>query len=247
MRDGGVSIGPFSSLNLGLSTGDDDENIRENRRRLGEQAGIPVDRFAIAGQVHEAEILAVRAPGLYPGYDGLVTDEENLLLVITAADCAAILLADDQAGVVGACHSGWRGTVANISANTVAAMQDLGAAPARIRAYASPCISLENFEVGPEVAEQFDDRYVFDRPPERLVAAASGTSSDAVSDEEVWRKPHVDLKAAIRDQLQAAGLSEDAIEVSPHCTMGETDLFYSYRAEGGTTGRMMGFIGRLAQ
>lgn len=223
-RHGGVSGGPYRSLNLGLSTGDDDKKVEENRRLLGEAAGIPPEQFAIAGQVHGAEVLVVRDPGLYPGYDGLVTDAEYLLLTITSADCAAVLLADPEASVIGACHSGWRGTVAGISQVTITAMEKLGAATERIRAYISPCISLENFEVGPEVAAQFDDAFVHTRAG--------------------WPRPHVDLKAVIAAQLHAVGLPEDNIEISPHCTMAETKDFYSYRAENGVTGRMMGFIGR---
>ncbi len=223
-RRGGVSEGPYRSLNLGLSTGDNDEKVEENRRLLGKAAGISSERFAIAGQVHKADVRTVRERGLYPGFDGLVTDVDDLLLVITTADCAAILLADAQAGVIGACHSGWRGTVAGISGVTVAAMEALGAAPDRICAYVSPCISTENFEVGPEVAARFENAFVHER--------------------EDWPRPHVDLKAAIKAQLCVAGVPGDAIEISPRYTTAETENFYSYRAENGVTGRMMGFIGR---
>lgn len=222
-RHGGVSDAPYASLNLGLSTKDPGENVQANRQRLVEAAGFSVDQLVIAGQVHGAKIKVVTKGGLFPGYDGLVTQMPGLLLCISAADCAAVLLADAKARVIGACHSGWRGTVANIAAKTVAEMKILGANPARLRAYVSPCISMEHFEVGPEVAAQFDEAFVHHLPGEP--------------------KPRVDLKAVIAAQLEQAGLAPDAIEVSPHCTMGETETFFSYRAESGQTGRMMGFIG----
>ena len=222
-RRGGVSLPPFGSLNLGLSTNDDAEHVAENRRRVGAALGFPAAQWAIAGQVHGDAIQHVEAPGLYPGYDGLVANKHGLLLCISAADCAALLFADAEAGVLGACHAGWRGTVARIAPQTVARMVKLGADPARIRVFVSPCISSENFEVGPEVAAQFDDAFVVHRPE--------------------WPRPHVDLKATLRAQLLGADVQADHLHISTACTYATTDTFYSYRAEGGTTGRMMGFIG----
>ena len=221
LRHGGVSEGEFRSLNVGLSAGDASDDVLENRRRLFQSAGLDPARIAIAGQVHGDRILTVDRPGLFPGYDALVTSRRGIALCITAADCAVILLADPETDVVAACHSGWRGTLAAIAPQTVAAMEALGASSARVRAYVSPCICAEHFEVGPEVAEQFDDAYVV----------------------RGYDKPHVDLKAAIRDQLLARGIRSAYLEISPRCTFSETDDFFSYRAEG-TTGRMMGFICR---
>ncbi len=221
-RRGGVSEAPYRSLNLGLSTGDEDERVLENRRRLFASLGVDTDRLAVAGQVHGSDVLVVSEPGQYPGYDGLVTTASNVVLCMTSADCAVVLLADPSAGVVAACHSGWRGTLEDVAGKTVRRMLECGADPKRLRAYVSPCICVEHFEVGDEVANRFRPEYV-------------ARHAD-------WPRPHVDLKAAIGDQLARAGLAEDAIEISHHCSFEETDTFYSYRAEHGTTGRMMGFI-----
>lgn len=221
-RQGGVSEGPYRALNLGIGTGDDDVRVIENRRRLFESIGVGLDRLAIAGQVHGSQVGTVSEAGLYAGFDGLVTTTRRLALCISAADCAVILLADPGAGVIGACHSGWRGTVEDVAGKTVRAMSDLGADPGAMLAYVSPCISVEYFEVGEAVANRFADEYVKRRPD--------------------WPRPHVDLKAAIAGQLVRAGLSGEAVDVSDRCTFSETDTFYSYRAEKGTTGRMMGFI-----
>ena len=217
-RHGGTSKAPFDSMNLGLSTDDDPEAVQANRARLAEWAGIDVSRMAIAGQIHSDNIRVVDSPGLYPGYDALVTASRNLMLCITAADCAVILLADTDAGVIAACHAGWRGTAAGIVPKSAGIMRELGASD--IRAYIGPCISAAEFEVGEEVAAKFADRHVLRS--------------------ERWPRPHVDLKAVLIDQLSSAGI--DQVEVSDRCTYSETSNFFSHRAEDGLTGRMMGFI-----
>ncbi len=189
------------------------------RARLAEATAMSV---ASVGQVHEADVAVVRGPGHVPAHDGLVTDRAGLLLTVVAADCALVLLADAEAGVVGACHSGWRGTVAHVVGGTVRKMEGLGAEPGRVLAYVGPCISAEAFEVGEEVAAAFP--------------------ASAVVRRSEWPRPHVDLRAEIVRQLAESGV--DRVEASGACTAGDTGRFYSYRAEGGTRGRLVGFIGR---
>ncbi|HHP7239363.1 peptidoglycan editing factor PgeF [Longibacter sp.] len=222
-RNGGVSPKPYESLNLGTTTADDPENVARNRRRFCDALGTSRGQIVEAGQIHGSTVRIATEAGVIPDCDGLVTDTPGLLLCIGTADCAAVLLADLHAGVVGACHAGWRGTVANIAANTVEAMIGLGAMPSNMTAYVSPCISLDAFEVGPEVAAQFDSQHVHRR--------------------DEWPRPHVDLKAVVRDQLEQVGLTGERVEVSPYCTMMDNDDFYSYRAGDGVTGRMFGAIG----
>ena len=221
-RYGGVSPSPYSSLNLGLSTEDDRERVLENRQRLFSSMGFPQEHLAITGQVHGTEILEVDEPGLYRGYDGLISKRRGLMLCLSAADCASVLLADPKHEVIAACHAGWRGTVGRIVEKTINALVGIGGNPSDIRAYVSPCISVHHFEVGEEVAELFDSKYV-ERKKNRS-------------------KPHVDLKAAIRDQLFGAGILLDHIEISPFCTFANKNDFFSYRRERGKTGRLMGFI-----
>lgn len=222
-RHGGVSSPPFDTLNLGRHVGDDPSCVEENRRRFCASLHTDPAWLATAGQVHGSTVRVIDAPRHEAFCDGLVTTTPGLLLTIATADCAAVLLADPVYGVVGACHAGWRGTASQIAAETVKTMSEQGADPSRIQAFISPCISKDAFEVGPEVAAEFDEAVV-DR------------SDDAA------RRPHVDLKAALRRQLEAAGVMSDAIEVSPRCTMQETENFFSHRASGGTTGRMFGAI-----
>lgn len=221
-REGGVSGPPFDTLNLGRHVGDDPSSVEENRRRFCAALDADPAWLATAGQVHGTTVQVVDAPRHEPFCDGLVTTTPELLLAIATADCAAVLLADPTHGVAGACHAGWRGTAAGIVPDTIATMTDLGATPGTLRAFVSPCISRANFEVGPEVAAEFDDAVVHRR--------------------DEWPRPHVDLKAALRRQLRDAGLADNAIEISDRCTVGDNDTFFSYRAADGTTGRMFGAV-----
>ena len=214
------------SVEAGFTTrtfADADVPLDEVRTRVGERVGMPV---ASVGQVHRAGVVVVREGGHVDAHDGLVTDTPGLLLTVIAADCALVLLADAEAGVAGACHSGWRGTVAGVAQETVRSMQRLGASADRIRAYVAPCISAEAFEVGEEVAAEFDEAVVKRRND--------------------WPRPHVDLRAELERQLASSGVLARHVEVSDGCTIRDNDRFYSYRAEGGTPGRMVGFVGLRA-
>ncbi|HEX8387022.1 MAG TPA: peptidoglycan editing factor PgeF [Rubricoccaceae bacterium] len=196
-----------------------DKPLDAVRARLarGERFGA----VASVGQVHGSAVAVVREGGHVPAHDGLATDVPGLLLTVISADCALVLLADPDAGVVGACHSGWRGTVAGVVGETVRAMERLGARAGRTRAFVGPCISAEAFEVGDEVAAHFPETSVVRRPD--------------------WARPHIDLRADLARQLAEVGVTD--VELSDACTATETARFYSYRAEEGTTGRMVGFVG----
>jgi len=221
-RHGGVSGPPYDTLNLGRHVGDEASCVEENRRRFCAALDTDPAWLATAGQVHGSTVRVIDAPRHEPFCDGLVTTTPGLLLAIAVADCAAVLLTDPAHGVAGACHAGWRGAAAGIATDTVATMVDCGAAPSRVRAYVSPCLSQAAFEVGPEVARRFDDAVV-------------AHPDDA-------GRPHVDLKGALRRQLESTGVPAEAIEVSERCTLQETDDFFSHRAADGTTGRMFGAL-----
>jgi len=222
-RRGGVSKGPFYNLNLGINTTDNPEIVAANHQLLARELGFDSQQLVFMRQVHSGVVQAITEPGTYMNIDGMVTSIHGLLLMVGVADCAAVLIADPQAEVIGACHSGWKGTVANITAETIRQMQVLGANPANMYAWVSPCISIMNFEVGEEVAKQFDPAFVHHSPD--------------------WRKPHVDIKACIVQQAQTAGIPSHQIAFDPACTVAEVNRFFSYRAEQGNTGRLMGFIG----
>ena len=146
-RLGGVSTGVLESLNLSVRRGDTPENVRENWRRLGAAAGLDLTRAVYARQVHSAEVRIAHAadaqpPELEPRFtcDGFVTNEPGVPLAVFMADCLPALLHDPAAGVIGAVHCGWRGSVADILGAAVAQMCALGAHPADIRAAIGPGI-----------------------------------------------------------------------------------------------------------
>ena len=219
-REGGASAAPYGSLNLGLSTADDPAAVAENRRRFFAALGATPEDAAIAGQVHGTDVLPVTSGGLYRRVDGLVTATPGVLLCMIAADCASVLFADPEARVVGACHAGWRGAVGGVAEETLRQMATLGADAARTLAYVGPCISREAFEVGPDVAAHF--------APENVRAGRDD-------------RHHADLPAELRSRLVAVGIPEANIETDGACTARDA-RYFSHRASGGTTGRMMGAI-----
>jgi hypothetical protein len=168
-RSGGVSTGIYESLNCGPGSSDDPAAIAENRRRVVE-ALVPGTKLVTLNQIHSpfAHIVG-------PGWnwqerlsgDGLATDQPGVTLGILTADCAPVLFADSEARVVGAAHSGWKGALGGILESTIAAMESLGAKRENTAAVIGPCISQQNYEVGPEFRERFSDGRYFtasDRP-----------------------------------------------------------------------------------
>lgn len=155
-RRGGVSSGPYASLNCSLSSGDAPDCVHENRARAARALGADPDALLGLTQVHGAVVVRVREPwaaGAGPSADAMVTDRPGLALGIVTADCVPVLMADRQAGIIGAAHAGWRGAVAGVLEATIAAMAELGAATARIEAAIGPCIAADSYEVGPDVRD----------------------------------------------------------------------------------------------
>jgi YfiH family protein len=160
-RAGGVSSGPYATLNLSLSVGDDPERVLENRRRLAAAFGAGPGDFVFARQVHGANVRVVgeaeRGSGAsalanaIPDADALVTTTPGLVLAILTADCVPIVLHDPVAGVLACVHAGWRGTVARVAAAAVAAMQTLGSRPADVIAGIGPATAPDLYQVGPDV------------------------------------------------------------------------------------------------
>lgn len=148
-RAGGVSLGDVAGLNVGLGSGDDPTLIAENRRRAV-AAVAPGDRLVTVYQVHSPDCVVAThswSDEARPHADALVSDQPGLLLGILTADCAPVLLADREAGVVGAAHAGWKGAVAGVTDRTIEAMVSLGADAGRIVAAVGPCIAQASYEV----------------------------------------------------------------------------------------------------
>jgi YfiH family protein len=207
-RRGGVSGGRFASLNCSLSSPDDRDAVLRNRALVADALGAAPDALVGVTQVHGDAVVTVAqawAAGAGPRADAMVTDRPELALGIITADCAPVLFADRQAGVIGAAHAGWRGAVAGVLEATLTAMQALGARPDRIVAAVGPCIAQTSYEVAADLRgavlardaadDRFfapgrrDDRWQFDLPGyclARLAAAgvqASATGVDTVADE----------------------------------------------------------------
>jgi YfiH family protein len=227
-RTGGVSTGLRASLNLGVRWGDDRENVETNRRRLAEHAGYDPAQLQIMRHVHGTDVWTVGEPVPDTAeFDGLVCAEVGPVLAAFAADCIPLLFAEPEARLCGSAHAGWRGTVAGVAGNVVARMQALGGRAEAIRVALGPSIGPCCFEVGPEVVAEF--RAAFGELAGLVVAGP--------------RKDHIDLRVAMRAQLERAGVAPDAIDDRPPCTRCEAERFFSYRRDGKAGGMHMGFIG----
>lgn len=211
----------IDGLNLGFNTGEKRKIIEENRRKLFQQLDIDSNQIAFANQIHSNKVRAVSRGGTFKNTDALITQTVGLALAIQVADCAAILISEPESRTIAAVHSGWRGASLGIISKTLEKMKNLGAKLASAKAYISPCICLKHFEVGEEVAEQFPAAFV---------------------DYKNYTKPHVNLKAFLKNQLIESGLKNDNIDVDNGCTVEDEEQFYSYRREKEKSGRMLGVI-----
>jgi YfiH family protein len=215
-RSGGSSKGPFASLNLGFSTGDDREAVERNRRLFFEASGLSSPAFT--RQEHGRSILIAAAAGLAGHGDGLVTAVPRLPVSCLVADCAPVAAADPVAGVAGIAHAGWRGAAAGIARALVESLRALGAEPARLAAAVLPCIGPCCCEVGDDVAARFRPAHVLIRP---------------------GRRARLDLPALLRDELTGSGVPAGNVETWALCTRCRSDLFFSYRRDGTAGGRML--------
>ena len=213
-RKGGVSGGVYQSLNAGQGSDDTPENIAENRARIAGAMGCAPSHLLSLSQIHSPKVLTIDAPfdGALPEADGVVTRVKGLGLSALSADCGPVLFSEPEAGVIGACHAGWRGALAGVTSTTIKAMEDLGAKRESICAVLGPCISQENYEVG----DEFRDNVL-----------AHNEADDRFFELGPAGKPHFDLKGYILARLRAQGLSR--IAALGDCTYGQPDEYFSYR------------------
>lgn len=213
-RRGGVSQGLVAGLNLGLGAGDDDQAVAANRA-LALAAVAPAARLATVYQVHSADCATVTEPwpqATRPRADAMVTNRPGLALGIVTADCAPVLLADLEAGVIGAAHAGWKGAVAGVIDATITAMEALGARRARIAAAIGPCIAQASYEVD----QGFVDRFCAADPANARCFAAGRTGH-----------AQFDLELYVALQLTSAGLAR--VERLGLDTYADPATFYSFR------------------
>jgi polyphenol oxidase len=215
-RHGGVSDGPYATLNGGLGSRDRASSVAENRARMAQALGVKPHALLTAYQTHSPDVVIVDNPwpaDARPHADAIVTRTPRLAVGVTTADCGPILFADPVAGVIGAAHAGWRGALAGIVDATVAAMKTLGAQPERIRAALGPMIRQRNYEVGPDLITRFAAE---DDANGRFFAPAA-------------RKNHAlfDLAGYLRSRLSRAGIRQ--VEDLAYCTYGDAAQFFSFR------------------
>ena len=155
-RQGGVSTGVYESLNLGVGSDDHPEAVFENRRRAAAVFDVGTKALLTCYQIHSATVIVADAPwSVRPQADGVATKTPGLICGALAADCAPVLLADAEAGVVAAAHAGWRGALEGVVGAAVTAMAGLGARPEHIVAAVGPCIGPKSYEVGLEFLAAF--------------------------------------------------------------------------------------------
>lgn len=207
-------------LNFGYNTLSESDEVDGNFRKLTNYLSWDEASFAIAEQIHGNHIEIVTDPGVYKDCDGLITIQPELAIGIRVADCAAVLMADEREGVVGAFHAGWKGAVANILPKGIELMQKQGGKLQHLKVFISPCIQQMNFEVGEEVAALFPEPFV---------------------DRSNYSKPHIDLPGFIKNQLLQSGIENKHIQISEECTM-QNPQYFSYRRERDKAGRMLGII-----
>jgi len=215
-RQGGVSSGLFSSLNCGYGSADDPNNVRENRRRVAATFARGEPDLLTVHQIHSTEVMTVGAerwlsPGA-PKADALVTNRPGVVLGVMAADCAPVLLADQDANVIGAAHAGWKGALGGVVQATIAAMERLGARREKIAAAIGPCIGPASYEVGPEFPAPF----------------LAQDEANGAFFRSATRAGHFmfDLPGYLLRRIALAGVSATS---TGHDTLSGTDDFFSYR------------------
>jgi len=222
-RQGGVSKGPFASLNLGSTVGDDSEAVAENHQRVLKAFGITRAQVISPHQVHKNQVTQVSDQDgghIIPETDALMTNEPGLAILMRFADCTPVLLYDPARQAIALAHAGWRGVASMIISETVHAMAAaFGTQAGDLWAGVGPAIGPEHYAVGPEVVQ--------------AVRATLPHGAQVVMQREDTL--YLDLAGAVIQQLRMAGVTQ--IEASELCTACRTDEWYSHRAEKGHTGR----------
>jgi len=231
-RHGGISSLPHTAtMNLAYGRGDDEATVKENMRIFCTALGIDSDTVVSAKQIHSTEVMVVTPENAgLEGVecDGFVTRDKGIALCVKIADCVPILFCDEENGVIGACHAGWRGTAGGIATVTVEKMLSLGAEVENIQVAIGPCIHPCCYEVSSDFYEQ--------------VSALRGEDFAKRHIKKKNGSMYADLTAMNKELLMGAGIPESNISISDKCTCCEPDLFHSHRATGGVRGTMAALI-----
>ena len=223
-RQGGCSTGNYAAFNINGYCGDDEVHIAANKVALCGLLGIDSNRLVMPHQVHDCVVRRIDGPqqGVIEGVDAVMTDVPQLCIGVSTADCIPVLLYDSTHRAISAVHAGWRGTVLRIVRKAVEAICDAyGTAPADLQAVIGPGISLDSFEVGDEVYDQF---------------LSAGFDMQTISRRDA--KWHIDLPMCNRLQLMETGVPADHIQMTNICTYQQYDRYFSARRLGIQSGRI---------
>ncbi|HEX4474020.1 MAG TPA: peptidoglycan editing factor PgeF [Polyangiaceae bacterium] len=230
-RRGGVSTGPYASLNFSVKVGDSAPSVQANLERAAAALGVDASRTFFLSQVHgsEARVLGEgdqRRDVLFCEADALIGVDPASAVAVRIADCIPILVGDRASGAALAIHAGWRGVVAGVIERAVERLRQLVGGPGDLVAAIGPHITLPAFEVSDDVA----------------TTLLSCSPDPAVVDRSFGAKPHVDLGAIASAKLRQMGLSDSSVDRVPGCTVSEPAAFFSYRRDGARSGRHLAAI-----
>ncbi|MCR5109142.1 MAG: peptidoglycan editing factor PgeF [Lachnospiraceae bacterium] len=240
-REGGVSQGQFSCMNLSKTVGDDPENVEENFRIFGKAIGVDPENMVYSDQTHTDHVMRVGAEHKGMGIirdrnfhdiDGLITNEPGICLVTSFADCVPLYFLDPVHRAIGLTHSGWRGTVAKIGAKTIDLMgEEYGSDPSDMICCIGPCIGKECYEVSEDVVKEFSKAF-----------NSSQCERIYFPRKEYEGKYLLDLPQANYEIFVECGLSPENIFLPDLCTACNHDTLHSHRASGGKRGGMCAFL-----
>ena len=242
-RSGGVSEGIYSSMNFSYTRGDDKNAVDENYRRIAKVLGCEVSDIVCTDQTHTTNIRVVgeadKGKGIlfpkdYTDIDGLITNEEGIVLATFYADCVPLFFVDTKRRAIGLSHSGWRGTVSRMGAHTIAEMGRVyGTKPEDVVAAIGPSICRDCYEVSEDVAEAFLRE--FSKPGQ----------DKEILDEKGGGKYQLDLWRANQIILTEAGVRPENIQVTDICTCCNPEYLFSHRASQGKRGNLGAFLGLI--
>jgi len=231
-REGGISTGNFSSLNLGYKSGDDRKNVSKNWSLLCKALNIPDNKLLFPIQTHSKNIKIITEDikvesyqdiqDKFPDTDGFITNRNDIYIAVLLADCVPVILFDPNNKIIAVVHSGWRGTIKNIVGHAIDLMEsEFQCKSENILIGIGPSIGQDAFEVGPEVTQEFVHTF--------------GDNAHSIIEKK--EKDHINLWNAIKIQCVKKGIPEKNIEISGICNYSNPEDFYSYRQQKGTTGR----------
>jgi polyphenol oxidase len=233
-RRGGVSAGPYASLNFSITVGDEPDNVGRNFALAAEVLGVEAERIFFLSQVHGAVARVLEGSETLARVrnvegDALASLGSSLACSVRTADCVPILVADSRSGAVAAIHAGWRGIVQGVVEAGVTTLRELAGPGAELVVAIGPHIRQSSFEVSEDVALELE-----------AASAASGVTDRSGT------KPHVSLVRIVRAKLEALGLRDETIDDVGGCTLAEPERFFSFRRDGKASGRLLsGIVPRL--